>query len=151
MKIVIQKVNNAKVSVENNVVGSINRGYVLLVGIEHNDTLEDIKKAADKIHKLRIFDDADGKMNLDIKQVGGNILSISQFTLAADIHKGNRPSFTQAMEPLAANELFERFNEELRNHGLAVETGIFQTHMNVELDNDGPVTIIMQVKEGKIL
>jgi D-aminoacyl-tRNA deacylase len=157
MKIVIQKVSEANVVVhdeytkEFNVVGSIRTGYVLLVGIESGDTEVDTDKAADKISSLRLFEDGNGKINLNVHDVGGSILSISQFTLAADIRKGNRPSFSGAMEQSKANVLYEKFNERLRSHGLKVQTGQFQTDMSVSLVNEGPVSIIMVVKDGKVL
>lgn len=151
MKIVIQKVKQASVVVEEKIVGEIGHGYVLLVGIEANDTIQDIKRAVQKITNLRIFDDQDGKINLSIKDVDGAILSISQFTLAADCRKGNRPSFINAMNQKEANELYQIFNEKLRENGLQVETGIFQEHMNVILDNDGPMTIILNIQEGKVV
>ncbi|AZK43714.1 MULTISPECIES: D-aminoacyl-tRNA deacylase [Erysipelothrix] len=151
MKIVIQKVKEAKVVVDQAIVGEIKQGYMLLVGMETGDSDADIKKAVDKIASIRLFDDAEGKINLSIQDVGGAILSISQFTLAADCRKGNRPSFSNAMEPTQANTMFEAFNTGLRNHGLKVETGIFQTHMNVILDNDGPITIMLNIKDGKVI
>lgn len=151
MKIVIQKVKEGHVIVEDKTIGSIGVGYVLLVGIESTDTEIDLKKAADKIVKLRLFDDEAGKINLSIEDVKGSILSISQFTLAADIRKGNRPSFIGAMEPQQAHVYYEKFNEYLRAYGIPVETGVFQAMMNVRLDNDGPVSIVMEVKDGKVL
>ncbi|CAM3696151.1 D-aminoacyl-tRNA deacylase [Erysipelothrix urinaevulpis] len=151
MKIVIQKVKNASVDVEGILYNKINEGFVLLVGIEEGDTVEDLKRASTKIANMRIFEDNDGKMNHSILDVGGKILSISQFTLAADVRKGNRPSFTQAMNAEQANDLFETFNDLLRTEGLIVKTGKFQTHMNVKLDNDGPVTIILEVRDGKVI
>ncbi|NLW15523.1 MAG: D-tyrosyl-tRNA(Tyr) deacylase [Erysipelothrix sp.] len=151
MKIVIQKVKEAKVIVDEKIVGEIGLGYCLLVGIEKSDTLPGIKRAADKITTLRLFDDKEGKINLSIKDVEGSILSISQFTLAGDIKKGNRPSFTNAMSPDIANELYESFNKYLEDNGIKVEKGIFQTHMNVIINNDGPITMIMEVKDGKVL
>ncbi|QIK69013.1 D-tyrosyl-tRNA(Tyr) deacylase [Erysipelothrix sp. HDW6C] len=150
MKVVIQRVREAKVIVDDKTVGAIQQGYMLLVGIEDGDGDQDIRKAADKIAEMRLFNDEDDKINLSIKDVGGAILSVSQFTLAGNVRKGNRPSFINAMRPEAANEAFERFNAHLRNHGLHVETGIFQTHMNVILDNDGPTTLILEVKDGKV-
>lgn len=151
MKIVIQKVTEAKVISNQKTLGSIKEGLLLLVGLEDNDNEINVLKAADKIANLRIFMDENDKMNKSILDIGGKILSISQFTLAADIRKGNRPSFTKAMAPLEAKELYEQFNQALINHGLSVETGDFQTHMNVVLNNDGPVTIIMEVKDGKVI
>ncbi len=151
MKIVIQKVKNAKVVVESQIEGEIALGYCLLVGIENGDTTLDIEKAAAKISTLRLFEDENNKINLSIKDVNGSILSISQFTLAGDIRKGNRPSFTNAMAPEAANNLYEKFNDSLRKEGIEVQTGLFQRHMNVILDNDGPITMILCVKDGKVL
>lgn len=151
MKLVIQRVKSARVEVEGTVSGSIKQGYMILVGIEEGDTEKDVVKAADKVSGLRVFDDAEGKMNLDISSVNGSILSVSQFTLSADVRKGNRPSFITAMGAQDADALYQRFNDELRAKGLVVETGVFQTHMNVFIDNDGPVTIIMTLKDGKVL
>lgn len=151
MKIVIQKVKEAKVVVDEKIVGQIQKGYVLLVGLEENDTENDILKAADKITTLRLFEDENDKINLSIQDVKGAILSISQFTLAGDVRKGNRPSFIQALKPTEANALYEVFNKRLKENGLVVEKGVFQTHMNVVLDNDGPVTLILEVKDGKVI
>lgn len=151
MKLVIQRVKSARVEVEGTVSGSIQQGYMILVGIEEGDAEKDVVKAADKVSGLRVFDDAEGKMNLDISSVNGSILSVSQFTLSADVRKGNRPSFITAMGAQDADALYQRFNDELRAKGLVVETGVFQTHMNVFIDNDGPVTIIMTLKDGKVL
>ena len=151
MKVLIQKVKSASVDVDNKLYNSIQKGYVLFVGIEEGDSDLDLIKASDKISKLRVFDDEDKKMNLSIHDVGGTILSISQFTLAADCRKGNRPSFINAMSAENANEYFEKFNDLLRKNNLKVKTGKFQTHMNVKLDNDGPVTIFMEIKDGKVL
>lgn len=151
MKLVIQRVKSARVEVEGTVSGSIKQGYMILVGIEEGDAEKDVVKAADKVSGLRVFDDAEGKMNLDISSVNGSILSVSQFTLSADVRKGNRPSFITAMGAQDADALYQRFNDELRAKGLVVETGVFQTHMNVFIDNDGPVTIIMTLKDGKVL
>lgn len=151
MKVLIQKVKNASVDVENVLYNSINEGFVLFVGIEDGDTEDDLLKASDKISKLRIFEDEDGKMNHSIQDVGGEILSISQFTLAANCQKGNRPSFTSAMGADKANRYFEKFNSLLEAKNLTVKAGKFQTHMNVKLDNDGPVTIFMELRDGKVL
>lgn len=151
MKIIIQRVKEACVHVENEKYSQIGNGLVLLVGIETGDTEEDLRKASDKISKLRIFDDADGKMNESVFDVDGEILSVSQFTLAGKTKKGNRPSYSTAMSAKDANSYYEKFNQYLRDKGLVVKTGKFQTHMNVKLNNDGPVTIIMEVKGGKVL
>jgi len=145
MKIVVQRAKNARVVVDDQVVGAIDNGFVLLVGITHEDTLEDVKYCAKKIAGLRIFDDAEGKMNLSIKEVDGKILSISQFTLYGNIEKGNRPSFTCAARPEVAEPLYNQLNEILKTeYGLWVETGIFGAMMDVTFINNGPVTLIVE-------
>lgn len=147
MRVVLQRSKAASVTVDGQVTGAIDSGYVLLVGITHTDTAEDVAYVAKKIADLRLFEDADGKMNHSILEHGGAILSVSQFTLYADTKKGKRPSFTQAARPEIAKPLWEQFNDELRGHGLQVETGIFGAMMDVALTNDGPVTIIVESKE----
>ena len=144
MKIVLQKVKKASVSVDNKIVGSIDKGYCLLVGVHKESTEEDAKYLAKKISQARLFEDENDKINLSLKDVGGSILSVSQFTLYADTKKGNRPSFTSAADAEKANELYEKFNEYLREEGVKVETGIFQTMMEVNIVNDGPVTIVYE-------
>ena len=144
MKVILQRVKFAKCTVDNNVTGSIKDGYMLLVGYTHTDNAETNQKMAKKIANLRTFEDENGKMNLDIKKIGGNILSISQFTLYANTSEGNRPSFVNAMNPVDANELYHEFNDCLRQYGLIVEEGIFGAHMEIELLNDGPVTICLE-------
>jgi len=145
MKVVVQRAKNARVVVDNQAVGAIDYGFVLLVGMTHEDTLDDIKFCAKKIAGLRVFDDTEGKMNLSLKDVDGKILSISQFTLYGNVEKGNRPSFIKAARPEVAQPLYEQFNEMLRNdHGLVVETGIFGAMMDIEFTNDGPVTLIVE-------
>ena len=147
MRIVLQRVKSASVSIEGTVVGEIERGFLLLVGVWPDDTRDDASYLARKIAGMRIFSDENGKMNLSIDQVGGKILSVSQFTLFADTKKGNRPSFTGAASPEAANLLYEEFNEILRTeYGLIVETGEFGADMQVSLVNDGPVTILLDTK-----
>lgn len=144
MKIVLQRSAQASVTVEGAVTGRIDKGYVLLVGITAEDSEEDIAYAAKKVAELRLFEDAEGKMNLGIREIGGAILSISQFTLYADTKKGRRPSFTKAAHPDFAKPMWEKFNEVLRTeYGLPVATGVFGTMMDVQLINDGPVTIIL--------
>ena len=144
MKIILQKVKKASVSVDNKVVGSIDKGYCLLVGV-HKESIEgDAKYLAKKIAQARLFEDENDKLNLSLKDVGGSILSVSQFTLYADTKKGNRPSFTNAAGAEKANELYEKFNKFLREEGVTVETGIFQTMMEVNIVNDGPVTIVYE-------
>ena len=147
MRIVLQRVKSASVSIEGTVVGEIEQGFLLLVGVGPNDTRDDASYLARKIAGMRIFSDENGKMNLSIDQVGGKILSVSQFTLFADTKKGNRPSFTGAASPEAANKLYEEFNEILRTeYGFIVETGEFGADMQVSLVNDGPVTILLDTK-----
>ena len=144
MKIILQKVKKASVSVENKVVGSIDKGYCLLVGVHKESTEEDVKYLAKKVAQARLFEDENDKINLSLKDVGGSILSVSQFTLYADTKKGNRPSFTSAAGAEKANQLYEKFNEFLREEGVTVETGIFQTMMEVNIVNDGPITIVYE-------
>ena len=148
MRLVLQRVKSASVSIEGTVVGEIEQGFLLLVGVGPDDTRDDASYLARKIAGMRIFSDENGKMNLSIDQVGGKILSVSQFTLFADTKKGNRPSFTGAASPEAANKLYEEFNEILRTeYGLIVETGEFAADMQVSLVNDGPVTILLDTKK----
>ncbi len=144
MKIILQKVKKASVSVDNKVVGCIDKGYCLLVGVHKESTEEDAKYLAKKIAQARLFEDENDKLNLSLKDVGGSILSVSQFTLYADTKKGNRPSFTSAAGAEKANELYGKFNKFLREEGVTVETGIFQTTMEVNIVNDGPVTIVYE-------
>ena len=144
MKIILQKVKKASVSVDNKIVGSIDRGYCLLVGVHKESTEEDAKYLAKKVAQARLFEDENDKINLSLKDVGGSILSVSQFTLYADTKKGNRPSFTNAAGAEKANALYEQFNKYLREEGVTVETGIFQTMMEVNIVNDGPVTIVYE-------
>lgn len=146
MKVVLQRSKKASVTVDGEVTGSIGSGYVLLVGVTHEDTQEDVDYVAGKIAQLRLFEDEDGKMNRSILENGGDILSISQFTLYGDVKKGRRPSFIQAARPEAAEPIWEAFNEALRSNGLKVETGVFGAMMDVELVNDGPVTIVVESK-----
>lgn len=144
MKIILQKVKKASVSVDNKIVGSIDKGYCLLVGVHKESAEEDAKYLAKKVAQARLFEDENDKINLSLKDVGGSILSVSQFTLYADTKKGNRPSFTSAAGAEKANELYEKFNKFLREEGVTVETGIFQTMMEVNIVNDGPVTIVYE-------
>jgi len=147
VRVVVQRSKAASVTVEGNVVGSIDHGLVLLVGITHTDSEKDLTWMADKLAGLRIFEDEAGKMNLDITQVGGAILSVSQFTLYGDCRKGRRPNFMQAARPEQAELLYNQFNELLRAKGLVVETGQFGAMMDVQLTNDGPVTLIIDSLE----
>ncbi len=147
MKVVVQRCKRAKVSVDNQVVGAINEGVMLLVGFTQNDSLKEIKYLADKVINLRIFDDENGVMNKSLKDVNGSILSISQFTLYADTSRGRRPSYIKALNGKEASNLYDKFNEELKNNNIHVETGIFGSEMEVDFINDGPITIILE-KEG---
>ena len=149
MRVVIQRVNHAQVDIDGKTVGNIGKGFLLLVGIKNGDDLSVIKKAADKIAKMRIFEDEEGKTNLSLKDVNGEILSVSQFTLMANTKKGNRPSFVEAMRPPMSKELWEDFNKELENAGFHVETGEFGADMKVSLENDGPFTIVLDSRDFK--
>ena len=143
MRIVLQRVTSAKVTVDEDVVGKINQGFLLLVGVKKGDTKAEADYLAKKVANMRLFEDESGKMNLALAAVEGEILSISQFTLLANTKKGNRPSFVEAEDPTDANRLYEYFNEQLGAYGLKVETGLFGADMAVESVNDGPVTIIL--------
>ncbi|UQF11300.1 D-aminoacyl-tRNA deacylase [Vagococcus lutrae] len=143
MRIVLQRVTSAKVTVDEDVVGKINQGFLLLVGVKKGDTKAEADYLAKKVANMRLFEDEAGKMNLALAAVEGEILSISQFTLLANTKKGNRPSFVEAEDPTDANRLYEYFNKQLRAYGLKVETGLFGADMAVESVNDGPVTIIL--------
>jgi D-tyrosyl-tRNA(Tyr) deacylase len=143
VRVVIQRSKQAEVTVNEKVVGQIVQGLVLLVGITHGDTEADAQYLADKIAHLRIFEDQKGKMNLSVKDHGGQILSISQFTLYGDCRKGRRPNFMSAAKPEPAKELYEKFNSFLKNQGLQVETGQFGEMMDVKFTNWGPVTLIL--------
>ena len=144
MKVVLQRVKNAKCTVENQVTGKIHFGYLLLVGFKTGDTVAILPKMAKKIANLRVFEDENGKMNQSLGDVQGEILSISQFTLYADLSKGNRPSFTDALKPEVAKDLYLAFGTQLRSLGIPVAEGLFGAHMDLEFTNDGPVTIIIE-------
>ena len=143
MRAVVQRVSRAEVRVGGRVTGSVGRGLAVLLGVAREDGEEDARQLADKVAALRIFEDPAGKMNLALAEVGGGVLVVSQFTLLGDARKGNRPSFVDAAPPEAANALYERFCALLREKGLAVATGVFRAEMEVELVNDGPVTILL--------
>lgn len=146
MRIVLQRSGPASVRVDDKITGSIEKGYVLLVGVTHSDTEEDAAYIAKKIANLRLWEDEEGKMNKSILEAGGDILSVSQFTLYGDTKKGRRPSFIEAARPEQAEPLWELLNQKLQDEGLAVQTGIFGAMMDVQLVNDGPVTIIVESK-----
>ncbi|MDX8569567.1 D-aminoacyl-tRNA deacylase [Elizabethkingia sp. HX XZB] len=146
MKVVIQRVSESEVVVENQSVGKIGKGFMLLIGIDESDEKQDADWLVQKILNLRVFGDEEGKLNLSILDIKGELLCISQFTLIADYKKGNRPSFIKAAKPDKAIPLFEYFKEEIAKSGLKTESGIFGADMKVSLINDGPVTIVMDSK-----
>lgn len=146
MRVVLQRVAHASVTVDGEIIGKIQRGFLLLVGVTHDDAMEDMEYLVRKIVQMRIFEDEEGKLNRSIQDIGGEILSVSQFTLYADTKKGNRPSFSKAAPGDVALEMFEQFNGLLRETGIPVETGQFGADMKVELLNDGPVTILLDSK-----
>ncbi|MDD2203611.1 MAG: D-aminoacyl-tRNA deacylase [Bacilli bacterium] len=148
MRVIIQRVSEASVRVDNKVAGFIQAGFVLFVGFTHDDNIDDLKYIINKIKFIRLFDDDNGIMNIDINDIGGSILSISQFTLYANASKGRRPSYTKAMKYNEAEEFYNQFNKMLIEEGLKVEKGIFGGDMKVSLVNDGPITIILDSKEG---
>lgn len=148
MKVVVQRVSQARVTVEDDVVGEIGRGLMLLVGIGQEDIVHDVIWMADKLAGLRIFEDEAGKMNLSVEEIKGAVLSVSQFTLYGDCRKGKRPNFMAAARPEVAESLYLQFNSHLRGRGLQVETGRFGAMMDVSLVNDGPVTLILDSRNG---
>jgi len=151
VKVVIQRAKNASVTVNEKQIGAIDFGFVVLVGVTEEDSLKDVESIVNKMIHLRIFEDDDGKMNRSLIDVEGSILSISQFTLYADTRKGRRPSFIKAAHPDKAIELYEIFNEKLRENKIDVATGEFGAMMDVKLINVGPVTIILETKDGQIV
>lgn len=144
MKFVIQRVTEASVKVDGEYTGKIKKGYLVLIGVGHGDTKENADKYIKKMLNLRIFEDENGKTNLSLKDVGGELLLVSQFTLYANCKKGNRPSFTEAGNPKIAEELYEYIIEECKKEIDMVETGIFGAHMEVSLVNDGPFTVVLE-------
>ncbi len=146
----MQRVTRASVEVDGVVVGSIDSGFLLLVGIEPLDMEDDIARAVEKVGHLRVFPDAAGQMNRSLLETGGSALVVSQFTLLGDLRKGRRPSFVGAAPPQQAETLVDRFVDGLRNSGVHVETGVFGASMNVELVNSGPVTIVLEVRDGRV-
>ncbi len=143
MRAVVQRVSRASVTVAGEVTSRIGKGFLVLLGVEEGDGQDEVVYMAQKIAGLRVFEDADGKMNLSLAEVGGAMLVVSQFTLLGDCRKGRRPSFIQAARPELADELYRAFSAEARGQGIEVQTGRFQTHMDVELLNDGPVTLLI--------
>lgn len=144
MRLLIQRVSKASVKVEGECVGKINKGFLAFLGITHGDTKDNVDYLVNKLYNLRVFEDENEKMNLSIKDINGEILIVSQFTLYADTSHGNRPSFINAAKPDKANELYEYFIEKAKQTGLKIEAGIFGADMKVELLNDGPVTILLE-------
>ena len=144
MRAVVQKVSSSKVTVDGEIVGKIEKGLLVLLGVTHDDTSKDVDYMVDKVTNLRIFEDENEKMNLSLKDVEGEILAVSQFTLYGDARKGRRPSFSDAARPEVANPLYEEFVEKIKNQGINVGTGKFGAHMMVDLTNDGPVTILLE-------
>ena len=147
MRAVVQRVKEADVTVDNNITGSINKGLMVLLGVEDGDTEADALYMADKITGLRIFGDEEGKMNLSIKEVGGDILAVSQFTLLGDARKGKRPSFSKAARPDEANRLYRHFIDLVEERDVKTQEGVFQAEMLVRIYNDGPVTILLDSKK----
>jgi D-aminoacyl-tRNA deacylase len=147
MKVVLQRSRNASVTANGELSGEIASGFVLLVGITHEDTEKDADWMADKIANLRVFEDEEGKMNRSLLDEGKEILSVSQFTLYGDCRKGRRPNFMDAAKPSHAEKIYDYFNDELRKKGIHVETGVFGSMMDVKLTNDGPVTLIVESKK----
>ena len=147
MRAVFQRVTRAQVVVDDEVVGQIGSGGCVFVGVGSDDTESDADTLAGKVIGLRVFEDDEGRMNRSVVQTGGKLLAISQFTLHGDVRRGKRPSFTEAMEPVRANQLFELFCQRCRDLGVEVQTGRFRAHMLVELANDGPVTILLDTKK----
>jgi D-aminoacyl-tRNA deacylase len=147
MRVVVQRSKKASVTVEGKITGQISKGLVLLVGVTHEDTVEDAEFVADKVANLRIFEDENEKMNFSLLDVGGEILSVSQFTLYGDCRKGRRPNFMDAARPEHAKIVYNQFNNILREKGIIVETGVFGAMMDVSLTNDGPVTLIIESKK----
>ena len=148
MRAVVQRVSRSSVVSDGVCTGEIQQGLMVLLGVTHDDNEQDARYLAEKIANLRIFEDEEDKLNLSVQEVGGAVLSVSQFTLYGDCRRGRRPSFTEAARPEQANALYEQFNQFLQQQGIAVETGRFQTHMAVELVNDGPVTMLLDSKKN---
>lgn len=147
MRAVVQRVSSSKVTVDEEVVGKVNKGLLVLLGVTHDDTSKDVDYIVDKVTNLRIFEDENDKMNLSLKDIDGEILAVSQFTLYGDCRRGRRPSFSDAARPDVANPLYEEFVQKVRDLGINVGTGKFGAHMMVDLTNDGPVTILLESRK----
>jgi D-tyrosyl-tRNA(Tyr) deacylase len=148
MRAVIQRVKSAEVRVDGRVTGKIGKGLLVFLGVGKGDGEGDLSFLASKIPELRVFEDDSGKFNLSLKEIGGEVLVVSQFTLYADCRKGRRPSFTEAEEPALAKNFYEQFISKLRGQGISVQTGEFQAKMEVHLVNDGPVTLLLDSRQG---
>lgn len=151
MKALVQRVLDSNLKIDGKEISKIGKGLIIFLGVTHEDTLLEAKVLAEKISKLRIFEDENGKMNLSVKDINGSFHIISQFTLYADCHHGNRPSFINAGAPEKANELYINFIEECKNLDIPVETGVFGADMKINYTNDGPITIMLECVNGKIL
>ena len=147
MRAVVQRVTSSDVTVDGKITGSIEKGFMVLIGVEDGDTEKDAAYIADKVTGLRVFEDAEEKMNLSIKDVGGSVLAVSQFTLLGDVRKGKRPSFIKAARPEEANQLYRSFVDKVKQEGIEVQEGIFQADMLVRIYNDGPVTILLDSRK----
>ena len=150
MKAVVQRVKKSELWIDEKIYSKIEKGFLVLLGVTETDTEDDMKALADKIMKLRVFEDENEKMNLSIREVGWDLHVVSHFTLYADCHHGNRPSFIAAARPDFANPMYEKFIEYCRNAGMHVETGVFGAHMEINFINDGPVTILLEAENGKV-
>ena len=151
MRIVLQRVLDASVTIDGTLRARIGRGFLALVGVREGDTAAEMQALADKIAGLRVFEDPDGKMNLSLADVGGSVLAVSNFTLYADCSHGRRPGFSGAARPETAEPLYDAFCAALRDRGIPVETGVFGADMKIALTNDGPVTLVIDAADGKIL
>ena len=150
MRAIVQRVKKSELYIDNQMFSKIERGFLVLLGVTETDTDEDLKALADKILKLRVFEDENGKMNLSLSDIGGELQIVSQFTLYADCHHGNRPSFINAARPDFANPMYEKFVKYCKETGINVETGVFGADMKINLINDGPVTIALEAENGKV-
>ncbi|MBO5143329.1 MAG: D-tyrosyl-tRNA(Tyr) deacylase [Clostridia bacterium] len=150
MRAIVQRVKKSELYINNELYSKIEKGFLVLLGVTETDTEEDMKALADKILKLRVFEDENGKMNLSVFDIGGELQVVSQFTLYADCHHGNRPSFINAAKPDFANPMYEKFVDYCKNTGINVETGVFGADMKINLINDGPVTIALEAENGKV-
>ena len=150
MRAIVQRVKKSELYIDNQMFSKIEKGFLVLLGVTETDTDEDLKALADKILKLRVFEDENGKMNLSLSDIGGELQIVSQFTLYADCHHGNRPSFINAARPDFANPMYEKFVKYCKETGINVETGVFGADMKINLINDVPVTIALEAENGKV-